>query len=189
MSIYSVLNAAIKGQAKTIRATNVLPKIETKALNGVVDILDKITTSNEAIQKQRIKAHYQPRSDYPIFVDLQGGYGMDLLYMKTNLFINSHTYTGPNYQVAERIQQLRLQLLIHSRLYYELDRNIWMDGEWDARAYELVNLQAEYLEDSKLVVYYEAFETWDATTGCMLPLNDPWVVRKTEELLKAKNLS
>lgn len=106
------------------------------------------------------------------------GYGIDCRELPYNPFINEKTYKGNNYKVAGRIQQLRLQMLVHSHLYYYRNKNRISDREWDARARELRDLQNEYPEESRIVpIYYEAFKDWDATTGCMLPLNDPWVVR------------
>ena len=45
--------------------------------------------------------------------------------------------------IAERIQQLRLQMVIHSAIYYVLNDNITSDNEWSTRAKELVRLQEE----------------------------------------------
>ena len=33
-------------------------------------------------------------------------------------------YTGKDLEIAELIQQRRLQILVHSRIYYELNQNI-----------------------------------------------------------------
>lgn len=115
------------------------------------------------------------------------GYKKDVIEYENNLFINEETYTGPDYQIAARIQRLRLNLLIHSRIYYLLDENLISDAEWDKLAYELKDLQAKYPGASNLVpIYLHAFKDWDATTGAFLPLYDPWVVRKTNQLLKIR---
>lgn len=92
-------------------------------------------------------------------------------------------FTGVDLKVAEKIKQRRLQLLVHSCIYYNLNSNIISDKKWDEWAKELLALQNEYPEISKQVDYYEAFADWDASTGAFLPLNDEWVVRKAQRLL------
>lgn len=54
---------------------------------------------------------------------------------------------------------------------------------WDKWARELVQLQKDYPDISKKVIWYEAFKDWDASTGAFLPLKDEWVVRKAKYLL------
>lgn len=85
-------------------------------------------------------------------------------------------------KIAELIQQRRLQMLIHSCLYYELDTNIISDKTWDTWARELAKLQADYPEISQQVEWYEAFRDWDASTGAFLPLKDEWVLNKAKQI-------
>lgn len=87
----------------------------------------------------------------------------------------------------EAIQRHRLQLLIWSRLYYEKDISVVPDCDFDRVGHELVELQAKYPQISKIVAYAEEFEDWDASTGYHLPIRDPWVVRKAEQILKLSN--
>lgn len=86
-------------------------------------------------------------------------------------------------KIAEKIQQRRLQLLVHSCIYYEMDRNIIDDRKWDIWAKELVTLQTEYPDISEKVIWYDAFKDWDASTGAFLPLKDEWVISKAKNLL------
>lgn len=92
-------------------------------------------------------------------------------------------FTGDELMIAELIQQRRLQLLVHSRIYYELNNNIISDHKWDAWARELKTLQEQYPNISEKVMYYEAFKDWDASTGAFLPLHDEWVVRKANQMI------
>jgi len=85
-------------------------------------------------------------------------------------------------KIAELIQQRRLQMLIHSCLYYEMDTNLISDRTWDMWAKELRQLQADYPEISRQVGWYEAFKDWDASTGAFLPLKDEWVVNKARQV-------
>ena len=91
--------------------------------------------------------------------------------------------TEMNQKISDLIQRRRLQLLVHSCIYYELDQNIISDKQWDEWARELVKLQKDYPEESKEVIWYDAFKDWDASTGAFLPIKDEWVVRKSKQLL------
>lgn len=86
-------------------------------------------------------------------------------------------------KVYEDIQRHRLQLLLWSKLYYDMDTTIVEDRVFDKVGKELVQLQAQYPEISKIVAYAEEFEDWDASTGFHLPLQDPWVCWKANQLL------
>ena len=92
-------------------------------------------------------------------------------------------FSGKDLIIAERIQQLRLQMLIHSCIYYEMDRNVITDRDWDRWARELRGLQANHPEISKKVIWYEAFKDWDASSGAFLPLKDEWVIQKAKQVL------
>ena len=98
-------------------------------------------------------------------------------------------FKGEELIIAERIQQRRLQLLVHSCIYYEMDHNIVSDKKWDEWARELVTLQKHYPDIAKEVMWYEAFKDWDASTGAFLPLKDEWVVRKARQLTSAPVVS
>ena len=98
-------------------------------------------------------------------------------------------FTGDELQIAELIQQRRYQLLIHSCIYYQLDRNIISDKKWDEWARELKTLQEQYPDISKQIALYEYFSDWDASTGAFLPITEGWVIRKACELLGIKSES
>lgn len=92
-------------------------------------------------------------------------------------------FTGDELSIAEKIQQRRYQLLIHSCIYYHLDKNVITDAKWDAWAVELQNLQSSYPEISKQVALYEYFQDWDASTGTFLPITLPWVISTAMRVL------
>ena len=92
-------------------------------------------------------------------------------------------FQGEELKIAEKIQQRRLQMLIHSCIYYEMDRNIITDKKWDEWARELKKLQEDYPDISRQVMYYAEFKDWDASTGAFLPLKDEWVVKKAKWLI------
>lgn len=97
-------------------------------------------------------------------------------------------YSGNELKIAELIQRRRLQLLIHSYLYYELDTNIIDDKKWDTWARELVDLQKQYPELSNNVSYFEEFRDWDASTGAFLKFDD-WVKTKAMRLKSSLNVT
>lgn len=87
-------------------------------------------------------------------------------------------FEGKDLEIAERIQQRRIQLLIHSCIYYKLNNNIVSDKKWDEWARELKTLQEHYPDIAKKVMWYDAFKDWDASSGAFLPLDDEWVMQK-----------
>ena len=87
-------------------------------------------------------------------------------------------------QILARINQLRREILVHSVIYYRLNDNIISDEEWSRRAKELYDLQNKYPEISKMGVYAKDFENFDYSTGCNLPLGDPWALNKAVYLLR-----
>lgn len=58
---------------------------------------------------------------------------------------------------------LRRYILIHSFIYYSLNRNIVSDREYDAKAYELVEYQKDSANQGGR--YWEVFHDFDGTTG------------------------
>lgn len=106
----------------------------------------------------------------------------------TQPFLEKMKLTDPeDIRIYELIQRRRLQILVWSRMYYELDTSVVTDREFDKVGHELVKLQHDYPHISKIVAYAEEFADWDASTGFNLPLQDPWVCWKTEQLLKSSN--
>ena len=91
------------------------------------------------------------------------------------------TYTN---EVAAKIQQRRYQILVHSLLYYELDINIISDHKWSEWAAELVQLQSQYPELSKQVIFADAFESFDGSTGFDLPYRDEQIVNIAHRILR-----
>ena len=93
-------------------------------------------------------------------------------------------FTGEELEIAELIQQRRLQLLVHSCIYYHLNTNIISDKKWDEWAKELKTLQEQYPDIAKQIMWYDAFKDWDASTGAFLPIKDEWVLRKAHLICK-----
>jgi len=100
-----------------------------------------------------------------------------------NPFIQPGQYTEDELPIAQFIQRRRLQMLVHSCIYYDMDSSLITDKQFDDWGKELVKLQSNYPEIASRVCYAEAFKDWDASTGAFLPLRDPWVIRKAQQLL------
>ena len=102
--------------------------------------------------------------------------------MLTSISNTYDLFTGQDLQIAEKIQQRRYQMLVHSCLYYHLNNNIISDKQWDEWARELRDLQNQYPEISKQVTLYEYFKDWDASTGAFLPITESWIVMKARQV-------
>ena len=82
------------------------------------------------------------------------------------------------------ILRRRLQILVHSCLYYHFDHSLVSDRQWQSWADELVSLQEKYPLISERVDYHRAFKNFDGTTGFDLPITNPEIIRKAQQLLK-----
>lgn len=93
-------------------------------------------------------------------------------------------YVFPNPELgsaAEKIKRRRLQILVHSCMYYELDDSIVDDSVFDDWCKELVELQRDN-PDAYSDRFDEAFEDFTGETGFNLPLRDPWVYGTAKRL-------
>ncbi len=70
--------------------------------------------------------------------------------------------------IEEKIRQRRLQMLVHSYIYYELNDNIVDDATWSRWGKELMELQEKYPKEAKKVEYAKEFKNWDASSGAFL---------------------
>jgi len=90
--------------------------------------------------------------------------------------------TPEDLKILERIRQLRLQMLVHSCLYYKYDKPVITDKEFDERGRELAKLQKLYPTHSKKVRYYEAFKDFNGDTGYHLPYDEGRVMNKAIQI-------
>lgn len=95
-------------------------------------------------------------------------------------------FTGEELKIADLILRRRLQILIHSCIYYELNKSLISDKQWDSWARELVQLQKDYPNIAKQIDWSNAFDGFDASTGAFLPIRDSWVMRKAQQLCGEK---
>lgn len=92
-------------------------------------------------------------------------------------------FNDEDQRIADLIKRRRLQILVHSCIYYHMDENIITDKQYDTWARELQKLQEDHPLISAKVIWNEAFKGYDASTGFDLPITDPWVIRKAEYLI------
>lgn len=90
-------------------------------------------------------------------------------------------------EIAELINRRRRQILVHSVIYYKLDDNIISDSTWSRWAVELKELQELYPRIAASVPYAKEFEDFDPSTGCNLPLDDPWALSVAKGLLRDRD--
>lgn len=77
-----------------------------------------------------------------------------------------------NEAIRAKIKQRRRQMLVHSYIYYDLNKNIVSDYVWAKWAKELEQLQHDFPEESQSVEEYEQFKDWDGSTGAFLKFGE-----------------
>lgn len=87
-------------------------------------------------------------------------------------------------EVRSLILRRRLQLLVHSCIYYTFDQNLVSDNQWSEWGRELVELQKTYPDVARGVDYHEDFKDFDASTGYDLPYRNPEIMSKARWLLE-----
>ena len=86
--------------------------------------------------------------------------------------------------IRSLILRRRLQVLVHSCIYYELNESIVADSTWSAWARELTELQKQYPKVADRVDYAKEFKDFDGSTGFHLPTRNPEIMAKARYLLK-----
>jgi len=92
-------------------------------------------------------------------------------------------FSDSEYDIATLILMRRHHMLIHSCIYYELNKNLISDAKFDELAMELVDLQAKYPSIAERVIFHEVFIGWDGTTGHHLPLKTDWILHRAEHVV------
>jgi len=94
-----------------------------------------------------------------------------------------YKFPNPTAEVGILIKRRRLQMLIHSCIYYELDDNIIGDHLFDKWAIELAQLLKDH-PDAYSDRFDSYFEGWNGSSGYNLPHRDPWVLEKANTVLR-----
>lgn len=77
-------------------------------------------------------------------------------------------YVFPTYFTEKlKIDFMQRVILLHSYIYYEHDKNIWTDKQFDSNARQLVEMQAGKTEEwiKQETQYGYVFYDFDGTTG------------------------
>lgn len=82
-------------------------------------------------------------------------------------------------EIASEIHRLRMNMLVHSCMYYQLNANTITDAQFDRMAQRLAALQQKHPIISKRVPNAEFFKDWDGFTGYHLPLDDSKLIEKS----------
>jgi hypothetical protein len=106
---------------------------------------------------------------------------------KLNLISGTHHLSMAGFETDENrslILRRRLQILVHSCIYYRLNESLIPDSTWTQWAQELCDLQNRYPIMAKRVDYYQYFKNFDPSTGYDLPFDNPEILRKAQQLLE-----
>lgn len=87
-------------------------------------------------------------------------------------------------EIRSLILRRRLQILVHSCIYYVYNDNIIPDDLWSKWAKELSQLQEQYPNIASRVDYANEFIGFDGSTGYHLPTRNPEIMSKAQYLLK-----
>lgn len=87
-------------------------------------------------------------------------------------------------EVRSLILRRRLQVLVHSCIYYVFNENIVSDSTWSEWARELTQLQKDYPKIADRVDYAKEFKGFDASTGYHLPTRNIEIMNKAQDLLR-----
>jgi len=88
---------------------------------------------------------------------------------------------------AEFIHRRRLQITIHSCIYYRMNENIISDHQWAAWAKELVEAQERFPDIAEKELWAKEFADFDGSTGFHLPIHEPGVIARAQRLLRRTN--
>ena len=86
-------------------------------------------------------------------------------------------------EIARLIYRRRLQVWIHSVIYYVYNENLISDTTWSKWASELEDLQTKYPDIASQVEYADVFKGFDHSTGSNLPTNVKQINRRAEYLI------
>lgn len=93
------------------------------------------------------------------------------------------TQENVSQDIVDLIKRRRLQLMIHSCIYYKLNDNIVSDHTYDRWTNELVKLLEEY-PGAYSDKYDEYFEGWKGETGYHFPHGNPEIYSKALYLIE-----
>lgn len=106
--------------------------------------------------------------------------------LKLDLF-KPKAFTEEEAAVATLIKRRRLQILVHSCIYYRMNRNLIDDHTFDLWSKELVQLQLEHPDISKRVELFDQFKDFDGSSGYDLEYDHPNIIGLAQHLVGYKD--
>lgn len=88
--------------------------------------------------------------------------------------------------VKELVNRRRMQILVHSCIYYRFDVNLIEDSTFDKWCNELIKLQKDYPDICKEVRYHKEFEKLTHASGFDLPYHYPQIQNRAISILNYK---
>jgi len=85
--------------------------------------------------------------------------------------------------ILEKINQREYQILVHSFLYYKLDKNIIDDSKFDFFMYDLVELMKNHENEFLKSVFYSEFKSFEGGTGADLRYDTEQIKRISMRLI------
>lgn len=87
-------------------------------------------------------------------------------------------------EIKALIQRRRLQILVHSCIYYVFGSSLISDNQWKDWAVELVALQKANPKIANEVKYAKEFKGFDPSTGYNLPIREENVMSRALRLIR-----
>ena len=94
--------------------------------------------------------------------------------------------TTINESILALINRRQRQILLHSYIYYDLDKNIISDHVFDKWCFELVDLAKDNPYENKQSEFYNDFINFDGSTGMDLCYKQPFTIKWAEIFLSNK---
>ena len=74
-------------------------------------------------------------------------------------------WSNPYVSNQTKMEMLQRWLIIHASIYYNYNSNVVTDKQWDANAYQLVDMMERYPKTYKKTFYYYIMDDFDGSTG------------------------
>lgn len=74
-------------------------------------------------------------------------------------------FNNPYLENVERIELLQRWLIVHSIIYYEMDKNVVSDIMFDNNCRQLIEMKNKYKKSYKNSFYYPIMKDFDGSTG------------------------
>lgn len=84
-------------------------------------------------------------------------------------------FTPEEERIAQVLQRLRLQLIMHCYIYHRTDELVIDKATFQEWAQDLLKMQKQHPKIASKVFWPEYFMDWDGKSGAHFPFDNPWV--------------